>query len=263
MEFLRFGSSIPGSYWGCCAMCIIQDFKQDPDEKASIQLVDGDGGHPITGPGSQLLFAGPTWKDIFLQRLRIGTFSSRSMPNHGFLAILTALQVANNPGKKWLKILKDEGFEFIRTVDNSVYSGADTIQPGKATGSTNENYVFGLFRNIGSGAVKNPYQPPKAWTDLPSQIPEVYDFIGEKNGLEITAAAQKHHLERYNLIGEPKFLTEKDLEAAGVPVTYAGKRSEFPQQLKSDRVAAEDAKKKRESGGVSASSPAPFALSAG
>ena len=44
MEFLRFGSSIPGGYWGCCACCIIQNFKFDPKAKASIQLVSGDSG---------------------------------------------------------------------------------------------------------------------------------------------------------------------------------------------------------------------------
>lgn len=241
MEFLRFGSSIPGAYWGCCAMDIIQDFKQDPDEKASIQLVDGDGGYPITGK-SGFLFAGPTWKDIFLQRIRIGTFSSRSMPNHGFLAILTDWQLSNNPGKKWLKILKDEGFEFIRTVDNSVYSGASTISPGSAKGSNNANYLFGLFRNIGNGAVKNPYQPPTAWTDLEQRIPEAWQGSAS-DGDAINAAVQAYHLERYNLIGEPKFLSETELEALKVPVTYAGKRSEYPQESKDARLKKEAAKK--------------------
>src|SRR3546814_3229716 len=122
MEFLRFGSSIPGSYWGCCAVDIIQDFKQPPDGKASIQVVDGDGGNPLRGK-----FFGPTWKDIFLQRLRIGTFADRNMPNHGFLAILTDWQIKSKPGSDWLKILKEQGFEFIRTVDNSVYSGGITL----------------------------------------------------------------------------------------------------------------------------------------
>ena len=43
MEFLRFGSSIPGSYWGCCAFDIIQNFgAYDPDDPLSIEMVDGE-----------------------------------------------------------------------------------------------------------------------------------------------------------------------------------------------------------------------------
>src|SRR3546814_7262228 len=70
MEFLRFGSSIPGGYCGCCAFDIAQCFKQNPDDKASISVVNGDGGFPMMD-GKGVLFLGPTWHDIFKQRLRI------------------------------------------------------------------------------------------------------------------------------------------------------------------------------------------------
>jgi len=238
MEFLRFGSSIPGGYWGCCACCIIQNFKVDPSDKASIELVDGDGGLTLGK------FAGPTWEDIFRQRIRIGTFSERDMPNHAFFAILTESQVCGGVGAKWLKILKEEGFEFIRSVDNSVYSGAGTISaPGVGCTSSHPNYIFGLFRNIGTGAMKNPYEPPKAWTNLPSVVPELVTCYDEDNGAmplqEINLANQKFQLERWKNNKPKPFMTRKQLEEQGVPVTLAGKRSRYPQQLAAVRDSSE------------------------
>lgn len=236
MEFLRFGSSIPGSYWGCCAMCIIQNFKVDPDAKASIQLVDGDGGYPITGKGGGFLFSGPTYHDIFKQRLRIGTFSNRDMPNHGFLAVLTHEQVNGGVGKKWLKILKEEGFEFIRTVDNSVYTGESTIKtPGGGGTSSHKNYLFGLFRNIGSGAVADPFTPPSAWTDLPAVVPEAWEYMGGVDKIELNKTVQTKQLELYKRLGKPKFLTEEKVVAAGATVTLAGERTKYLQQSKAER----------------------------
>lgn len=207
MEFLRFGSSVPGEYWGCCACCIIQNFKQHPDTPASIQLVSGDGGGALTkGPG--LAFAGPTLRDIFNTRIRIGTFGLNEMPNHTFFAILEGSQLSQFDGA-WLKILKENGFEFIRTVDNSVYTGSEIADGG----SPHPNYIFGLFRNIGRGKIKDPFTPPKAWTDLPDP----------KSDLEIWEA------------GETKILSEADIVAAGAPVIMAGLRTEFPPQLKEVR----------------------------
>src|SRR3546814_14277747 len=72
----------------------------------------------------------------------------------------------NEPGKSWLKILKEEGFEFLRTVDNSVYSGSSVIESATdgANKSSHKTYLFGLFRNIGTGYVGNPYKAPTEWT---------------------------------------------------------------------------------------------------
>lgn len=253
MEFLRFGSSIPGSYWGCCAMCIIQDFNQDPDAKSSIQLVDGDGGNPITD-GKGFLFAGPTYKDIFWQRLRYGTFGTSDMPNHAFLAVLTDSQVNSKIGGKWLTLLKEAGFEFLRTVDNSVYTGAAVVdKPGKGPLSPHKNYLFGLFRNIGKGALEDPFTPPKQWTDLPSVVPEAWQHLGR----ELTHDVQEAQLKLWHNLPAKTFLHEEELEKDGVPVVYAGLRSKFPQQLKSLRVSAVEAANK----GAPAGSPAPFAVS--
>lgn len=236
MEFLRFGSSIPGTYWGCCACCIIQNFKFDPDEKSSIQIVSGDSGTPMGD-----CFAGPTYADIFRQRIRIGTFSNRDMPNHVFLAILTDSQISGGVGKKWLKILRDEGFEFLRATDNSVYTGND---PASNMKGSNPNYIFGLFRNIGKGAMNNPFLPPKAWTDLASDFTEPSALF---NASQDTAALAKQmsaeQLARWDATGPTKLLTRAEVEAAGAPVVYAGLRSRYPQQKADAREAAQKADK--------------------
>lgn len=242
MEFLRLGSSIPGSYWGCCAIDVIQDFKQDPDDKASIQVVSGDGGGALTKRGKHI-YLGPTYKDIFLQRLRIGTFSSTDLPNHSFIAVLTDQQIRYGPGKKWLAILKETGFEFIRAVDNSVYSGS-SLHYEKKPFPSHVNYVFALFRNIGKGKVQDPLQPPAAWTDLPSP---------------------KSDLEIWKEIGPVHFLTREELLEKGVPITLAGKRSVFPQQTEEARKVIEDGMKATTSAKPSAfpiisASPAVFVL---
>lgn len=216
MEFLRFGSSIPGSYWGCCAVDIIQNFKFDPDAKASIQLVSGDSGMAL---GDK--FAGPTYRDIFKQRIRIGTFADREMPCHIFLAVLTSDQIASGWGKQWLGILREEGFEFIRATANSVY-----------TSNARPNYLFGLFRNIGSIAMKDVFTPPKEWTDMDSPYPrEPWSLItGAVPGTELTAEMQAVQKAWWGANPKPKFLTQKEVEAAGAPVIMAGQRSRYPQQ---------------------------------
>lgn len=230
MEFLRFGSSIPGGYWGCCACCIIQNFTYDPDEKASIQLVSGDGGGPIMR-GKEFLYAGPTYRDIFNQRIRIGTFDSRDMPNHAFLAILTQWQLEDEIGAKWLQILKETGFEFVRTVSNSVYAGQKL---GSATDDS-PNHIFGLFRNIGTGAISNPFTPPQEWRDLDVVTPEPWSFLDDQTRKDLFAQQRESQKKVWEKIGPAKLLLESEVVAAGAPLTLAGRRSENPQELKSIR----------------------------
>lgn len=254
MEFLRFGSNIPGSYWGCCAVCIIQNFKVDPEEKASIELVYGDSSQPVNNSNYEGLYAGPTWKDIFLQRLRIGTFNQSSMPNHVFLAVLTQSQVSGGVGLKWLKILKEQGFEFIRTTDNSVYNGSSIIsEPGEAMGSSHKNHIFGLFRNIGNGWVDDPYTPPAAWTNLPSVVPEAWEKMeGDKKQFNVSVQAAQ--LPLYNNLPDQKtLLTQKQLEKQGVPVWIAGRRGGAIQHKKKVSSPAEPSSKAKK-----APAPAPF-----
>ena len=258
MEFLRFGSSIPGSYWGCCAVDIIQNFSQGhPDDKASIEVVCGDGGQPIGD-----YFLGKTNREIFEARLRIGTFSDTDLPNHAFLCVLTASQISYGNGAAWLKVLKENGFEFIRAVDNSVYSGEDIAdsefyEPSEYDSSP--NYLFGLFRNIGVGKVANPFQPPSAWTELSGGVPEWHKngYYNECDWIETCELFQKSrdelHLKRWNEIGPVKFYNKEELKAEGVPITLAGRRSEFPQESEAAREQKQQAKGE--------SKPAPFGLS--
>ena len=252
MEFLRLGSSIPGGYWGCCAICIIQNFKYDPDEKASIQLVDGDGGSPLTN-NKGLMFAGKTYREIFWQRIRYGTFGTIDMPNHAFIATLTQAQITGDVGKKWLGVLKEAGFEFLRTVDNSVYSGNRLIEkPGQGTTSAHPNYIFGLFRNIGRGAVKDPFTPPKEWTNLPSVVSEAWQWMSDSgdeqsraNGVsELMIRQQEAQLKLWNDLPPKVFFSEEELTADKVPIIYAGMRSKFPQQTKEIRNAMKESLKK-------------------
>lgn len=213
MEFLRFGSSIPGSYWGCCACDIIQNFNVDPDEKANIQLVSGDGGGPLM-KGKELAFVGLTYREIFQTRLRIGTFSMRDMPNHAFFAILTQTQCDSDTGKKWLAILKEAGFEFLRAQDNSVYTGENL----ETKHAPHPNYVFALFRNIGKSAIEDPNKPPAGWDDLPE--PKSQEELWKE--------------------GKTVILTEKEVVADGQEPVLAGKRSPWMPQTRETRQAVDE-----------------------
>jgi len=248
MHFLRFGSSIPGSYWGCCAVDIIQNFSAGhPDDKASIEVVCGDGGQPIGN-----YFLGKTYREIFEARLRIGTFSDTDLPNHAFLCVLTKTQISYGNGLAWLKVLKENGFEFIRAVDNSVYSGeslAGEEDDDEDCGSS-INYLFGLFRNIGAGKISNPFQPPREWLDLDGGVGEVFGYLCQKDIDKLQRSRDELHLERWNEIGPVKFYTKEELKDEGVPITLAGRRSEFPQELEATREQKQQAK------GVA--KPAPF-----
>lgn len=238
MEFLRFASSIPGSYFGCCAFDVIQCFNVNPDSPASIELVNGDSGDPINGK-----YLGTTHKEVFLGRLAIGTFNERNMPNHGFLAVITDRQIATTNGKAWLTILKEQGFEFIRCVDNSVYTGQKLVGESEYSVSPRRNYLFGLFRNVGVGCVEDQFTPPEEWRELPSVVPEAWEAIPDRQ--EWTGSVQDAQMPLYKALGKPKLYSEDELDEMGVPVTLAGRRSSKPQRLRKQKETA-------------TSSPAPF-----
>lgn len=234
MEFLRFGSSIPGTYWGCCAVDIIQKFKVDPDDKAAIQLVSGDGGGALLKDNEEL-FAGQTYREIFETRLRIGTFSQTNMPNHGFIAIMTASQISGGVGKKWLEILKANGFEFLRAVDNSVYTGDSVPKTDKfGSVSSHVNYIFGLFRNVGSGAIENQFLPPKQWTDLPDVVDEAYKYVP---GESLTLNQMQWWREKWHS-AKTKLFKRSEL-AKDTPIWLAGIRNKRPQELEVNRPKTE------------------------
>lgn len=271
MEFLRYGSRIPGAYqWGCCAIDIIQNFSVDPDAKTSIQLVSGDSGSPIRKNGENA-FIGTTYKEVFDQRLRIGTFNSNDMPNHVFFAVLTANQLYTDAGKKWLKILKEAGFEFIRATDNSVYTGP-TLEKDLSSvqgcddpddcydcdcfeePETHLNYIFGLFRNIGGGRVANPFTPPEAWLELDSHFSEVNQKLSTEEQLALEKERYDYHLAQWDNIGPVKFLTKQEVKDAGAPVILAGLFSDNPQEEESLR---EERNKSKSSGKTQAKTSSP------
>lgn len=248
VEALRFGSSIPGGYWGCCAGDIIQCFKSMPDEPASCQSVNGDSGYPQTNSEGEDLFFGPTNKDLFLQRLRVGTFGTGDMEDHFFLIVLEHHQLHSAIGKAWLPIIKGAGFEFIRTTNNSVW--------------TKTNYMFGLFRNSSHKGVKDQFTPPKAWTDLPSNgKTELWEFLNSNGASDGPAELTKQHANVdkaiWDKIGPAKLLTEAEVIAAGAPVILAGQRAEYPQEEKSVRDERDAAKGKKKETSLRAEQPMP------
>jgi len=254
MEFIRFGSKIPPKYWGCCACCIIQDFKQDPSAPSSIQLVEGDHNTVLTNLKGEGLFVGTTWEDIFWQRLRFGTFSRDDMPNHAFLAIMTSEQINSVNGGKWLTILKKAGFEFIRAFDNSVYTGSNLLGEGPDFDTVCEedldedhnvsphpNYLFGLFRNVGEGAIENQFKPPHQWVELESVVYEAWEAVEKTDdALELTKCIQEKQTELYNSLPEPNWLTEKKLDEQKIPVNYAGVAHTYPAESRESRNARKE-----------------------
>lgn len=228
VEFLRFGSSIPGSYWGCCAADIIQNFKVDPDEKASMQLVNGDGSQPILNSKNEMLFVGKTYREIFESRIRFGTFDKRDMPNHAFFAILSSSQVNSAIGKKWLAILKENGFEFLRRVNNSVWNV--------------DNFIFVLIRNVGPNKCADMFTPPAAWSKLDSVVPEPSSLVDAKALTEEITEAQTAI---WNKSPKATFYTQAELEKDGIPIMLSGRRdpANQPQTLE-QRKASDEAKGK-------------------
>lgn len=228
VEFLRFGSSIPGGYWGCCAGDIIQAFKTLPSEESSCQAVNGDNEYPMKNDKGEFLFFGPDNETLFKQRLRVGTFGGGDMPNHFFFIALERHQLQGAMGKAWLPILKEMGFEFIRKVNNSVWN--------------KDNFIFGLIRNCGPNAVDDQFTPPPEWTSLPSNgKTEMWELVAQH-----FEGGCKALTKQYKDVDKPIFaalpgsdtmLTEAELREKGVPVILAGKRSEFPQEHKDVREA--------------------------
>lgn len=228
MEFLRLGSSIPGGTWGCCAFDVIQDFATDPEETHYIELVNGDSGDPILNKDYEGEFFGSTNKEVFEQRLKFATFSRCELPNHGFLAVITQDQLRTKDGMAWLKILKEYGFEFIRAVDNSVYTGNDLYDPSEKNSCSSAPkivYLFGLFRNISTSRIVNPYVPPYEWTDLDQVVPE-QEIPSNKFCLEVTEA----QLELYKNLPDRKTYSLAEIKAKDVHPTMAGRRSKLPQE---------------------------------
>jgi hypothetical protein len=148
------------------------------------------------------------------------------------LAVLTESQLETDNGEAWMEILADNGFEFIRAVSNSVYAGDMLHKEGDVT-DRSINYLFGLFRNIGSGKVTNPFEPPEGWEGRSRAL------LAVEYGIDNTYWDNLHRERYIQHESGYKTYTEEELDAEGVPVTYAGVRSLKPQQLRKHRVEEE------------------------
>ncbi len=171
IECLRLGARRGGEGIGCCAMDIIQGFDNSPEGLRPQQpFYNGDCWTPEMYPGTddQLCVGGGdvTNEQAFLAYLAHGSFSPEPYADHGFIAVLTGDQCKSSNGKKWLAILKREGFEWVGATSNSVY------------GEYHPNHVFMLLRSthteMGENEIELLKKPPKAWEELPepTETPE-------------------------------------------------------------------------------------------
>lgn len=159
IECLRFGARIGGEGIGCCAIDVLQGFSNDPD--AICPPKEAMNGDCWTPEGVCIGGEGVTNEMALLAYLYHGSFDPHTgYPDHGFIATLTLDQVNSSVGKKWLAILKREGFEWVGAVSNSVYS------------EYHPNHVFMLLRNthreMDDDEINSLKQPPKIWEELPA-----------------------------------------------------------------------------------------------
>lgn len=159
LECVRFGARLPAIGIGCCAIDLIQGFSCDPDGPVERKMVHGDAGTALTLNGKQA-FAGPTNRALFNIYLKTGTFDTQDSPDRAFFCALSDYQLKTDYGKKWLEIIKDAGFEFLRTINNTVYNQGRGTTPHMV-------HIFALFRNISSARVRDPLTPPQQWLDTP------------------------------------------------------------------------------------------------
>lgn len=232
IECHRLGALRGGYNWGCCAIEIFQNFGSDPDAPGIAALWTGDSpDRPVCEDNEQPLYLGPTNRDIFLGRLRIGTFGKREQPNHIFLAAISNSQMGQTNTKKWLKILKEEGFIFLGGCSNSVYSGA-TISSDPNVKAQNQSpvYLFSLFRNIGAQRLEDPFAPPKAWADLPEPTTTQLErwlngkttfYTPNKEELEQVHAYENMRRRKIGLPERNKNKTEASTPSAPAEITSA------------------------------------------
>src|SRR3546814_4773975 len=91
-----------------------------------------------------------------------------------------------------------------------------------ANKSSHKNYLFGLFRNIGTGYVGNPYKAPTEWTKLEQVVPEAWQMLSKDEMKELNQKNQEHHLKRWHEIGKVKRSEEHTSELQSLMrISYA------------------------------------------
>jgi hypothetical protein len=167
IECLRLGARRGGEGIGCCAMDVIQGFNNDPDKICPQQpFFNGDSWAPefYLGSDMQLCVGGDgiTNEMAFMSHITHGSFSpdTEIAADHAFVAVLTDDQCNSSIGKKWLAILKREGFEWKGCTSNSVY------------GEYHPNHIFMLIRsthnNMEDSEIESLRLPPPIWEKLPA-----------------------------------------------------------------------------------------------
>lgn len=167
IECLRLGARRGGIGIGCCAIDVFQGFSNHPDAACPpIPFFEGDSWtpHMDCNTNKQLHMKG-TNAEVFRAYLAHGSFTPYPEQDHAFIAVLTEEQIHNSIGRSWLKILKEEGFEWMGAVSNSVYS------------EYHPNHIFILIRNtrdyMDDEELEMLKKPPQAWTELdaPTETP--------------------------------------------------------------------------------------------
>lgn len=159
IECLRLGARRGGEGIGCCAIDVFQGFTNAPDAmRPPIPFFNGDSWTPELNYAGEHIHIHGTNEEVFLSYLCHGSFTSEVAPDHAFIAVLTGEQIGSSVGKEWLKILHREGFRWVGSVSNSVYS------------EYHPNHIFILTRNtkdyMDEDALENLQRPPSAWTEL-------------------------------------------------------------------------------------------------
>jgi hypothetical protein len=153
----------------CCGASIITDFSIDPGDAQEYEMEQQDTQWgPVMKPkldanGDRIPKA--TYGDQFVASLNgaMGrTLSNRGLyanyyKDHGVFAILSGKQIASKHGKNWLKILKQAGFEHVRSWNNTVHGESP-------------NHLFMLCKHTSSVDVPEPTTPPKEWVALQEEV---------------------------------------------------------------------------------------------
>lgn len=168
IECLRFGARRGGTGIGCCAVDIFQGFSRDPsDTRPDIILRQGDTWNYLNNYGEDGVKAvSGTNEEVFLSYLYHGTMDYSKASDHAFLAILTDEQINSSTGRRWLEILKREGFVWVGATSNSVYC------------EYHPNHIFMMIRStreyMDDGEIMALKEPPEYWKGLaePEETPE-------------------------------------------------------------------------------------------
>jgi len=147
----------------CCGASILNNFGTgsstvDPNGVSGYKT---DGVNYVRDEKGNLITV--TYADKFkadLARLRL------QFPNRMYCCILNQAQYdAHNKG--WPKLLKEVGFEFVRSWSNSNHDGSHSYGgEGPQATRRHPNYLFVLCTDD-KGTCKDFTQPPKGWDELP------------------------------------------------------------------------------------------------